>query len=151
MPTLRHTATRDAANARDQVGPALLKAQETLTDTVLPALRDALVVAREKSSELLASDAAHEARRRGIAVVQAARGDTVVVPKSRRWRFGLGMIALGGAVGFAVTSFLRRMADSSSTTSPEAFPSFPSGTDGGVETTSSSTATAPTEDVDLRS
>src|SRR5829696_1202797 len=90
--------------ARDTVAPTLHKAQETLTDTVLPAVRDTLIAARERSNDLLTSNAAHEAKRRGLAVVQAARGDTFVVPtRRRRWRFGLGMLALGGAIGYAAT------------------------------------------------
>jgi hypothetical protein len=144
MPTVRRTAAREAAAAKDQVAPALQKAQETLTDTVLPAVRDALTAAREKGGELLDSDAALEARRRGLAMMMAARGNAVVVPKARRWRFGLGMIALGGAVGFGVASFLRRLA----VPEQQPFPAFPSGTDGDVATTSSSTEA--TDDIDLR-
>lgn len=139
MPTLRRTAVREAAVAREQVAPALQKAQETLTDTVLPAVRDALAIAREKSVELLDSDAALEAKRRGLAVVQAARGNTIPAPtRARRWRFGLGMMALGaGAVfgaGFAKRWLARPL------TATEAEQELAAGTEGGTGTTSSTTA-----------
>jgi hypothetical protein len=144
MPTLRRTAVREAAVAREQVAPALQKAQETLSDTVLPAVRDALAIAREKSEELLDSDAALEAKRRGRAVVQAARGNVVAVPKARRWRFGLGMVALGAMAGFGVTyarRFLSRPATGAGT--GEAFPAFPSGTE-------ETDTTATNDGIDLR-
>lgn len=95
--------------ARDTVTPTLHKAQETLTDTVLPTVRDALSTARGKSADLLDSDVAHEARRRGIAVLKAAKGEAVVAPARRGWRFGLGMLTLGTAFGVAATWIARRL------------------------------------------
>jgi hypothetical protein len=139
MPTLRRARSVREAAARDQVAPALQKAHETLSETILPAVRDALVTAREKGGELLDSDAALEAKRRGIAVVQAARGNTAVVPsKGRRWRFGLGLVALGAAGAFGVT-LARRYLAPRLTEPVEEFPAFPSGTEES-ESTSSSTA-----------
>lgn len=157
MPTLRRTAVREAAVAREQVAPALQKAQETLSDTVLPAVRDALAIAREKGGELLDSDAALEAKRRGLAVVQAARGNTIPMPtRARRWRFGLGMMALGAGAVFGAGFAKRWLARAATPADQEPFPAFPSGTDGDAETTSSSTAgsngaaTGTTDGIDLR-
>jgi hypothetical protein len=127
MRTVTPTATRD-----------------TLSDTVIPAMRDALTTAREKSAELLDSDVAHEARRRGLAVVKAAKGEAVVAPTRRGWRFGLGMIALGTCAGAAIMWLVRRLGtpvESYTHTMP-----VPSGTDGGT-----ATGTTSTEDIDLRS
>jgi hypothetical protein len=151
--------------ARDQVAPTLQKAQETLTDTVLPAVRDALALAREKSVELLDSDTALEAKRRGRAVVHAAAGRPVVAPAGKRWRFGFGMIALGTGIGFGVSYLMKRLAAPVDSYTYQ--PPFPSGTDGGtmetgnVTTTSGSTAMGtsadgatagtPNESIDLRS
>ena len=157
--------------ARDQVAPALHKAQETLTDTVIPTVRDAIATAFEKSSELLDSDAAWEARRRGTAIVKAARGDVVVpAPAGRRWRFGLGMLGLGAGIGFAIAKVMKSMAApvDSYTTTPSFSPTAPvaSGTDGGVtgsatstsngassatSATSAASADTKNEDIDLRS
>ena len=146
MPTLTRTAARDTA--REQVAPTLQKAQETLTDTVLPAVRDALVLAREKSAELLDSDAALEAKRRGIAVLRAAKGDAVVAAPTRlrRFRFGLGMIAVGTAIGGGIAYLMRRMSapvDTYHHTMP-----VPSGTDGGAATDTTTGATG--TGIDLR-
>lgn len=116
--------------ARDTVAPTLHKAQETLTDTVLPTVRDAFTTARVKGADLLDSDLALEARRRGFAMVQAAKGDTALVTPGRRWRFGLGMIATGTAFGFAAAWLARRF-----TTPVESYTHtmpVPSGTDGGT-------------------
>jgi hypothetical protein len=101
MPTVTTTA-------RDQVTPALHKGRETLTDTVLPAVRTGLTTARSKGGDLLASDAAAEAKRRGVAVVKAARGEPIVTSPGRRWTFGLGMLALGGAIGAGALWVARR-------------------------------------------
>ncbi|MDQ1711931.1 MAG: hypothetical protein QOE45_1381 [Frankiaceae bacterium] len=152
MPTLSRTAAREAATARDQVAPALQKAQETLTDTVLPAVRDALAIAREKSGELLDSDAALEAKRRGRAVVKAAMGDTAVVPKARRWRFALGMIAIGSGIGYGFAWLGRRAAGQAGT--DEALPSFETtGTEAASSSTAGSNGSAPAggadEEIDL--
>lgn len=119
------------AARRDTVVPTLQKAQETLTDTVLPAVRDALVIARERGTELIDNDVTHEARRRGVAVVKAARGD-LVIPTPRPWKWGIGMLAFGAGLGVAATWLARRLAtpiDSYTSTMPVA-----SGTDGGVQT-----------------
>ena len=127
--------TPNTTAARDTVTPTLHKAQDTLTDTVLPAVRDAIAAARERGSDLLTSDAAHEARRRSTAVVKAARGQAVVVP-AKRWRFGLGMIAIGTAFGYGAAWLAKRLAtpiDSYTQTLP-----VPSGTDGGTVTTPTS-------------
>jgi hypothetical protein len=116
--------------ARDKATPALHKAQDTLTDTVLPTVRDAFSTARVKGADLLDSDFALEARRRGFAVVQAAKGDTLVTRPARRWRFGLGMVTLGTAFGFAAAWAARRLSapvESYTHTMP-----VPSGTDGGT-------------------
>ena len=116
--------------ARDTVTPALHKAQDTLTDTVLPTVRDAFFTAKVKGAEMLDSDLALEARRRGFAVVKAAKGDTYVTTPARRWRFGLGMITLGTAFGFAAAWAAKRLAtpvESYTHTMP-----VPSGTDGGT-------------------
>lgn len=100
--------------ARDQVTPTLQKGRETLTDTVLPAVRDTLSLAKEKGTVLLESDAAAEAKRRSLAVLRAAKGDvTVVSATKRRWRFGLGMLAIGGGIGYGVAWVMRRFANPS--------------------------------------
>lgn len=72
-------------------------------DTVLPVVRDALHTAREKGHELLDSDVAHEARRRGRNVVLAARGETIAMPKTRRFRsvLGIGLAVTGIGLGLA--------------------------------------------------
>ena len=148
--------------ARDTVAPTLHKAQDTLTETVLPAIRDALAVAAERGSDLLDSDVTTEARRRGRAVVKAAKGELPVVTTPRRWRFGIGMLAAGTVFGVALATIVKKLAkpvDSYTATSP-----VPSGTDGGLTTdgttgtaaggtTTAGAATAgtPVEDVDLRS
>ncbi|HVF04426.1 MAG TPA: hypothetical protein VNA20_06275 [Frankiaceae bacterium] len=118
--------------ARDTVAPTLHKAQDTLTETVLPAVRDALAVLAERGNDLLDSDVTTEARRRGKAVVKAAKGEVIVPSPARRWRFGLGMLAAGAALGVAIATVLKKLSgpvDSYATTSP-----VPSGTDGGVTT-----------------
>ena len=126
MPTLRATA------ARDSVAPALHKAQDTVTTTVVPAVVTGLTVAKTKGSELLASDVATEARRRGTAIVKAAKGDTIVTAPVRRWRFGLGMIAIGSGVGFGLAWLMRRLSTPvESYTSGTSTMPVPSGTDGG--------------------
>lgn len=144
--------TRSTTTARDTVAPTLHKAQDTLNGTVLPAVRDAFTTAREKGIDFLDSDVALEARRRGLAVVHAAKGQPVVAP-TRRWRFGLGMIAIGGALGYAIAWVAGRMAtpiDSYTQTMP-----VPSGTDGGnvtIPATGSSTAApsgTPTDEINL--
>jgi hypothetical protein len=131
MPTVTPTS------ARDQVAPALQKAQETLTDTVLPAVRDALAIALEKGAAVLDSDTATEAKRRSVAVVKAAKGESFVAAPARRWRFGLGMIAIGTGIGFGFSYLAKKLAapvDSYQyTPSTPAMP-VPSGTDGGVDT-----------------
>ncbi|HEU0131269.1 MAG TPA: hypothetical protein VFQ85_09805 [Mycobacteriales bacterium] len=149
MPTISRT------NARDQVAPALAKAQDTLTDTVLPAVRDALALARDKGADLLDSDAALEAKRRSVAVVKAARGETFVAPAARRWRFGLGMIAIGGGIGFAIAWVAKKLAAPVESYTTGTLP-VPSGTDGGLTTfdgTAASDGAAPAgtaiEDIDL--
>jgi hypothetical protein len=144
MPTVTTTA-------RDKVTPALHKTQGTISDTVLPAVRNGLVTAREKGGDLLASDTAKEARRRGAAVVKAAKGDPVVANPGRRWTFGLGMVALGAAVGAGALFVARRFF----TTEPyQTLPTFPEGPSSNV-TTSTGTAGATTgaindEKIDLR-
>jgi hypothetical protein len=139
------TVTRK--DARDTVTPTLHRAQETLTDTVLPTVRDAFSTARDKSIDLLDSDVAHEARRRGLAVVKAAKGEPMFVPR-KRWRFGLGMITLGAGIGVGLAWVARRL------TAPiesYAMP-VPSGTDGGLATTATTrTGATAAEDIDLRS
>jgi hypothetical protein len=136
--------------ARDTVTPTLHKTQEALVDTVLPALRDVLSTARDKGSDLLTSDTAHEARRRGHAVVMAAKGEPAfLTPTRRHWRLGLGMLALGAAFGAAGAWAAKRLsAPVDSYTQP-----VPSGTDGGTTTVSGNGARKgmATEDVDLRS
>ena len=130
MPTVTPTA------ARDQVAPALHKAQETLTDTVIPTVREAIATAFEKSGEILDSDVAWEARRRGTAIVKAARGDTAfVTPTPRRWRFGLGMIGIGTGLGFGIAWLMKKMSTpvESYQSTPTTIP-VPSGTDGGTDT-----------------
>lgn len=133
MPTLRANAARNAA--RDTVAPALHKAQGAVTTTVVPAVVTGLTVARTKGGDLLDSDVALEARRRGAAIVKAARGETFVATPARRWRFGLGMIAIGTGFGFAVAWIARRLATpvESYTTGTSTLP-VPSGTDGGTVT-----------------
>jgi hypothetical protein len=127
MPTFRATA------ARDTVAPALHKAQGAVTTTVVPAVVGGLTVAKTKGGELLDSDIALEARRRGIAIVRAAKGDTLVVPTAgRRWRFGLGMIGLGTGLGFAVAWLMRRLSTPvESYTSGTSTMPMPAGTEGG--------------------
>lgn len=131
--------------ARETVAPTLHKAQDTLTDTVLPAVRGALATAAVKGADLLDSDVALEARRRGVAVVKAAKGDALVVPTaSRRWKFGLGMLFAGAGLGLAFNWIAKKLAtpvESYTHTMP-----VPSGTDGGVttDTTSETTATTTT-------
>jgi hypothetical protein len=119
----------------------------TARDQVLPAVRNGLTTAKTKGGELLTSDAAYEARRRGAAVVKAARGEPVIVTSpGRRWTFGLGMLALGGALGAGALWLARRFMvsapyESERTTFHEG--AMPSGN----VTTTGSTAN---EDIDLR-
>lgn len=124
MPTLR------ATTARDTVTPALHKAQDAFTTTVVPAVATSLATARDKGGELLGSDVASEARRRGSAIVRAARGETFVAPEGRRWRFGFGMVAIGTAFGFGAAWLLRRLQTPVDSYSQSTMP-VPSGTDGG--------------------
>lgn len=149
MPTLRATA------ARDTVAPALQKAQGAVTTTVVPAVVTGFAAAKAKSTDLLDSDITTEVRRRGTAIVKAAKGETVVAPASR-WRFGLGMVAAGTGLGFAIAWLVRKL-----TTPVESYTSgtstmpVPSGTDGGTVTTPvAGTATAapsgtPTNEINL--
>jgi hypothetical protein len=148
MPTISTTS------ARETVTPALAKGRETLTDTVLPAVSTALVTAKTKGAELLDSDAAWEARRRGVAIVKAARGDSIVTKPSRRWGFGFGMLALGTGIGAGALWLAKRL-----TTPVESYTAtgtlpVPSGTDGGVtstvpgETTPAPSGT-PTDEINL--
>ncbi|HEV2888896.1 MAG TPA: hypothetical protein VGX28_00820 [Frankiaceae bacterium] len=134
MPTLRATAARNAA--RDTVTPALQKAQGAVTTTVVPAVVTGLTVAKAKGSDLLDSDVALEARRRGSAIVKAAKGETfATTAPSRRWRFGLGMVTIGTGLGFAIAWLMKRLSTpvESYTTGTSTLP-VPSGTDGGVTT-----------------
>lgn len=127
MPTLRATA------ARDTVAPALHKAQGAVTTTVVPAVVTGLTVAKAKGSDFLDSDVALEARRRGSAIVKAARGDTFVTTPARRWRFGLGMIAIGTGIGFGFAWLAKRLSTPvESYTSGTSTMPVPSGTDGGT-------------------
>ena len=144
--------------ARDTVTPTLHKAQETFTDSVLPTVRDAFTTAREKGVEFLDSDIALEARRRGLAVMKAAKGDTAVtMPKKRRFRFGFGMLLAGSGLGYAIAWAAKRLAtpvDSYTHTMP-----VPSSTDGGTTASANGTmgarrvtpATGAGENIDLRS
>ena len=130
MPTLRATA------ARDTVAPALHKAQGAVTTTVVPAVVSGLATAKAKGGELLESDVALEARRRGLAMLHAAKGETFETRPARRWRFGLGMITIGTGIGFAVAWIGRRLATPIDTyTSGASTLPVPSGTDGGTTTT----------------
>ncbi len=87
-------------------------ARDTLTDTVLPAVRTGLTLAREKGTELLASDAAQEARRRGAAMLLAARGEPLVeIRTARRWPRVLGLVAIATMISLGVTWLLRRMTE----------------------------------------
>lgn len=133
MPTLRATAARNAA--RDTVAPALQKAQGAVTTTVVPAVVSGLTVAKTKGAGLLDADVTHEARRRGSAIVKAARGETFAAAPARRWKFGLGMVTLGTGLGFAVAWLMKRLSTpvESYTTGTSTMP-VPSGTDGGVTT-----------------
>ena len=106
-------------------------ARDKLNDTVLPAVSTALGTAKTKGAELLDSDAAWEARRRGKAVLRAARGDAAVVaaPK-RRFGRGFGLLALGTAFGVGLAWAAKRLAtpvDTYSATTTETTPA-PSGT-----------------------
>ena len=127
MPTLRATA------ARDSVAPALHKAQGAVTTTVVPAVVTGLAAAKAKSSDLLDSDLTTEVRRRGTAIVKAAKGDTLVAAApARRWRFGLGMVAVGTGFGFAIAWLMRKLSTPvDSYTSGASTMPVPSGTDGG--------------------
>ena len=139
--------------ARDTVVPTLHKAQETLNGTVLPVVRDTLTTVRERGGDLLDTDVALEARRRGTAVFRAAKGEVGVTPV-RSKRFGFGMLALGTGLGIAVMWIAKRLTapvDTYTQTMP-----VPSGTDGGtttqtVGTSANGAAPAGTaaEDIDL--
>lgn len=141
MPTLGRTA------ARDNVAPALHKAQGAVTGTVVPVVATTLAVARDKGGELLDSDVAWEARRRGAAMVKAARGQTTVVPSGRRWKFGLGMITIGTGLGFAFAWLARKLQTPVESYSPSVSPTLPvpSGTDGGAAAPSGT----PTDEINL--
>jgi hypothetical protein len=127
MPTLRATA------ARDTVAPALHKAQGAVTTTVVPAVVTGLTVAKTKGGELLESDVALEARRRGAAMFKAAKGETAfTTPTPKRWRFGMGMITIGAGLGFAIAWIAKRLQTPvESYTSGASTMPVPSGTDGG--------------------
>jgi hypothetical protein len=105
-------------------------ARDKLNDTVLPAVSTALVTAKTKGAELLDSDAAWEARRRGKAVLRAARGDSAVTKPKRRFGLGFGMLAIGTAFGVGLAWVAKRLAtpvESYSATTTETTPA-PSGT-----------------------
>lgn len=108
------------------------KAQDTLTDTVLPTLQEAFTRAVGKSVEIRDSDAVAEAKRRSTAMLRAARGDVVVPAPRRRWTRILGIFALGAGVGAAASVAVRR------------YLAVP-----GYEPTAP-TPSATTEDIDLR-
>ena len=106
---MRRTATQPTTTAetvldtaRDKIVPALRTAEGVL----VPAVTTALTTAREKGIELLHSDAAHEAHRRGAEMVRAARGETVA--RAQRGRMFL-MFAAGTAAGAAVAMVARRL------------------------------------------
>lgn len=141
------TATRHAA--RDTVTPTLHKAQDTLTDTVLPAVRDAFITARERGTELLDTDIALEARRRGNAVVRAARGEPVIL-RASRWRFGLGMVFFGSAIGYGL-AWLRSQMRAPTETFTHSMSPVPSGTVSSAMPNGAAPAGTAAEDIDLRS
>ena len=99
LPT--ETAETILDTARDKIVPALRTAEGVL----VPAVATALTTAREKGIELLHSDAAHEAQRRGHEMIRAARGETVA--RARRGRM-LFMFAAGTAAGAAAAMVARR-------------------------------------------
>ena len=111
--------------------------QDALTETVLPAVRTGLHVAREKGHELLASDPAQEARRRGTAMLKIARGEPVVlVPARRRAGFILMLLAAGAGIGVGISALVRRMA------APATWETY--------ERVDATPATTPADDIDLR-
>jgi hypothetical protein len=150
MPTVTTTRDRVRDQVRDQAAPTLHKAQETLTETVLPAVVAALATAKEKGVELLDSDAALEAKRRSAAVVRAARGDAVVVAatRGRRFRFGFGMLALGAGIGYAISYAAKRLSTPVESYTHTLSPA-PSGTVSSGASAGSPDGTSSTQDIDL--
>ena len=105
LPTDRVETAFDAA--RDRIVPAIRTAEGVL----VPAVLTAADTAREKTLELLSSDAAHEVRRRGRGVVSAIRGEAGAgfTPAPRRMRYALFFVA-GSAVGLGIAAVSKRLA-----------------------------------------
>lgn len=106
--------------AREYLGPAIGTAKESGSHAlhaalaamvpVVAAAAPAVAAAKHKGSDLLSSDAAHEARERAALMLAAAKGEAVA-KKRRRWPLVMLFFAVGGAVGAAVTSWLQRMTE----------------------------------------
>lgn len=105
-------------SAMEHIGPALETAKESGSHAlqaalaamipVVAAAAPAVAAARSKGSDLLSSDAAHEARERAAMMLAAAKGEAVS-RRRRRWPLVMTFFALGGAIGAAITSWLQGM------------------------------------------
>lgn len=114
-------------SAREHLAPVLGTAKESGSHAlqaavaamipVVAAAAPAMAAARSRGSDLLSSDAAHEARDRAALMLAAAKGESLAT-KRRRWPLVIAFFALGGALGAAVTSWLRGT-DSSASAYPE--------------------------------
>lgn len=115
-------------SAREHLAPVLDTAKESGSHAlqaamaamvpVVAAAAPAMMAARSKGSDLLSSDAAHEARERASLMFAAAKGEQLAA-KQRRWPLVMAFFALGGAIGAAVTTWLRGTSAAPATTYPE--------------------------------
>lgn len=105
-------------SAKEHLGPAFETAKESGVSAlhtamaamvpVVAAAAPAMAAAKSRGADLLNSDAAHEARDRAVLMLAAAKGE-VATKKARRWPLAMAFLALGGAVGAAVTAWLQGM------------------------------------------
>jgi hypothetical protein len=106
-------------SAKEHIGPAIETAKESGAHAlqaamaavvpVVAAAVPAMAAAKSKGADLLGSDAAHEARERAALMLAAAKGEAVS-KKRRRWPLAMSFLALGSAIGAAVTTWLQRKA-----------------------------------------
>ncbi|MCA1822873.1 MAG: hypothetical protein LC640_01120 [Frankia sp.] len=89
--------------ARDTIAPVI----NTAVERTVPVLVSARDLALEKGAELLSSETAVEARRRGAEVLRAVKGE--LPQKKRRWPVALGFLALGTAVGAGISFVAQRL------------------------------------------
>jgi len=115
-------------SAKEHIGPAYETAKESGAHAlqaaiaalvpVVAAAGPAMVAAKNKGADLLASDAAQEARDRAALMLAAAKGEAVA-KKRRRWPLVVAFFAVGAAVGTAVSTWFQRLTEDTSATYAE--------------------------------